>query len=334
MEKKDKGNKPTPVGMRSSSLGFTPLSTMYSYQAYGLEIISDFSLPELPALNFQKAKNPLRIVSRKLNLPPLENARIPRQGLEAWFGGSPQEAYLRWPGVASFKAVQGNLLFVDPDWADISDEILNLYILSEALGLILFQRGLFLLHASAVYLEERIVVFIGMPGAGKSTTAAAFSQKGYPVLSDDMVAITFDSCNQPIVVPGFPQIKIWPSSVEGLGLSDNNLPSLYEGSRKQVIRQFDNFPLVPIPLAHIFFLEQGETVAVEPFSAASALMALTRFFPCPAGLLQGDSLATHFEQCDRLLKTIPISKLVRSSCFANLDKIIQLVEGTVAAPCY
>ena len=63
------------------------------------------------------------------------------------------------------------------------------YLLGPVFGFTLRLRGVTCLHASAVVIDEQAVVFLGQSGAGKSTTAAAFAQLGYPVLSDDVVAL-------------------------------------------------------------------------------------------------------------------------------------------------
>lgn len=296
---------------------------MYFYQAYGLNIRSDFFLPELPEGG---DGSDLSIQYGKLNPSVLENAHIPRQGIEAWFGRTTDSAYLHWPGIATFCAQNGAILWVDPISQSIDKQVLNLYILSEALGLILHQKGIFLLHASAIEVSEQVIVFVGVPGAGKSTTAAAFSQRGYPVLSDDMVAITFDSTGNPLVLPGFPQIKIWQSSVQGLGYDKITLPTLFQGSTKHVIRQFDDFPRAALPLAHIFVLEVGETFKLTRMLSSNALISLTRFFPCPEKLLQGAELARHFHQCTQLVHHVPLWQLERPKSFSILSQLITWLE--------
>ena len=49
------------------------------------------------------------------------------------------------------------------------------YLLGPVLGIFLRLRGETCLHASAVTFDDHAVVFVGPPGAGKSTTAAAFA---------------------------------------------------------------------------------------------------------------------------------------------------------------
>jgi hypothetical protein len=217
---------------------------MFSCQAYGVNIHSDFPLPELLQGGDEAD---IYIQKGKLKLPPLEPTSINRQGIEALFGGTTQEAYLRWSGIATLLAKDGTTLIVEPGSDNIDPQLLNLYILSEALGIILYQKGLFLLHASAIKIGEQVVIFAGTPGAGKSTTAAAFAQCGYTVLADDMVAMSLDSAGKIMVYPAFSQIKIWPSAVKGLGYNPSSLPPLFSGSRKRVIIQKDNFPVSHFP---------------------------------------------------------------------------------------
>src|SRR5262249_30711615 len=63
------------------------------------------------------------------------------------------------------------------------------YLLGPVMGFVLRLRGVTCLHASAVSLVESAVALVGFPGAGKSTTAAAFAHSGFPVIADDVVAL-------------------------------------------------------------------------------------------------------------------------------------------------
>jgi hypothetical protein len=299
---------------------------MFFYQTYGVNIHSDFPLTELLQGG---EKGDIYIQKGKLKSPPLEPTSINRQGIEASFGGTPQEAYLRWQGIVTLLAKDGNILIVDPDSDNIDPQLLNLYILSEALGLILYQRGLFLLHASAIKIGEQVVIFAGLPGAGKSTTAAAFARCDYTVLADDMVAMSLDSGGKAMVYPGFPQIKIWPSAVKGLGYNPSSLPPLFSGSRKRVLRQKENFPVEPFPLAHVFILEEGPNLKIIKMAKMEAFFSLSRFFPLPSDLLQGTSLEHHFQQCVQLTGELDIWKVENPKNFDELEKLVRWVEGVL-----
>jgi hypothetical protein len=296
---------------------------MFLHKAYNLNILSDFPLTEL----LQGGKGlDIYIHKGKIEPPTLEAISIQRQGIEALFGGTAQEAYLQWKGIATLLAKDGTILIVEPDSDDIDPQLLNLYILSEALGLILYQRGLFLVHASAIKIGQQAVIFAGPPGAGKSTTAAAFAQFGYTVLADDMVAMSLNSLGKVMVYPAFPQIKIWPSAVKGLGYNPSSLPPLFSGSRKRVIRQKENFPVELFPLAHIFFLENGANLKITKMTKTEAFFSLARFFPLPSDLLQGTALERHFQQCVQLTGEVDIWKVENPKTFNALKDLVPWVE--------
>ena len=305
---------------------------MQTYQAYGLKIQSEFTLPELitgvgePEIFIRKGT---------VNPPELVETNIQRQGKTAYFGGNINSAYLQWQGVGNFLAQDGHTLIVDPEENQVDSQLLNLYILSEALGLILHQRGFFLLHASAVKVGEQAIIFAGAPGAGKSTTAAAFSQQGYPVLGDDMVAMKLEANGKVMVYPAFPQVKIWQQSVRGLNYDTSDLQPLFTGSQKQVVRNHENFPTQPLPLAHTFVLEKGRPLALKRLKGQRALMSLMRFFPCPGQLLTGEDLEKHLQSATQVVHQVPMWKIRRPNNFVVLQKLVkklakQLVSKSVA----
>lgn len=298
---------------------------MLLYQAYGLNISSDFHLSELIK---GEVKQDLHFLRRKIDPPSLKATSIQRQGIEGYFGGSTQEAYLQWSEVGTFQAKNGDTLIVDPSSEDIEPKLLSSYILSEALGLILYQRGYFLLHASAVKIGDYAVVIVGAPGAGKSTMAAAFAKYGYPVLADDMVAIN-NIQDIPTVYPAFPQIKIWPATIKGLNFNISNLSPLFPGSQKRVIRQTEEFTTEPCPLAGIFALDIGENIKITQMLGTEAFVTLTKFFPCPAQLLRNESLEKHFSQCIQLLENVPTFKLERPQNFSMINQVITTIEDQV-----
>ncbi|HEY0729444.1 MAG TPA: hypothetical protein VGD38_15295, partial [Pyrinomonadaceae bacterium] len=56
------------------------------------------------------------------------------------------------------------------------------YLLGPVMGFVLLLRGLVSLHASAIVVDGAAIALVGPAGAGKSTTAAAFSARGFSVL--------------------------------------------------------------------------------------------------------------------------------------------------------
>src|SRR5262249_61728973 len=115
-------------------------------------------------------------------------------------------------------------------------------------GFLLRLRGVTCLHASAIAVDGRAIALIGPPGAGKSTTAAAFTQQGYPALSEDVVALC-DLGDSFLVPPGYPLILFVPGSVQALFGSKDALPPLTPNWDKRYLDLTPNcFSLLPHPL--------------------------------------------------------------------------------------
>ena len=101
------------------------------------------------------------------------------------------------------------------------------------------------LHASAVAIEGRAVAIVGPSGAGKSSTAAAFARLGYPVLSDDIVALTGDG-QRFHVQPAYPRVRLWPSAVTSLFGSRDALPRIVPDWEKRYLPLIDGYPFLRI----------------------------------------------------------------------------------------
>lgn len=287
------------------------------FRAYTLTIDSDIDL-HLPPGNgkadivFQKAP---------LSREKLWQTQIYRKGVRAKFGGTGKEALLDWEGIARFKVLAGSRLL----YQNLTDDagVFRLFILSEALGMLLFQRNLFLLHGSAVKLGTKATVFVGRPGAGKSTTVSAMAQQGHSILSDDLTAVWFDDKEQPYILPGFPELKIWESAVDHLGFDKSLLQPAFEGHNKFLYQQSEaNFPAEPVPLEQIIILQRPYSQRTGTVKLTEAPVELFRHFPLPVRLLQGMYLQRHFEDSIRIRRAVPILQVPRPKNFSALKQWI------------
>ena len=207
--------------------------------------------------------------------------------------------------------------------------VLRLYILGPTLGLLLHQRGWLILHASGISIDQRAILFLGAPGWGKSTTAAALYAHGHAIVADDVIPVELNG-ESTIVHPGFPQLKLWPEAAASLGDSVETLPRVHPNFEKRVRRTGDGFALSPLPLKCIYVLAEGAKQEIQPIGAQYAIVELVRHSYAAQFLGATETSALHFEQCARLANRVPIRALRRPRALKELSELARLVENDVA----
>jgi hypothetical protein len=251
---------------------------------------------------------------------PRRLTKVHRQGVQARFGLIENDAILVWDTIAKFR-ISENVIEYQSLGAD--KKTLKLFILSEAIGIVLFLKGNFVLHGSCVLINDKARIFIGEPGAGKSTTATAFWKAGKIILSDDLSVIKFVD-KKPYVLPTFPQLKVWEDALGGLGIDTEGLEKSTEGGTKYLIQQpFEKFPVKPIPLESITVLLKKNSRKKEgELSMLQTPTELLKHFPLPTQLLNGEFIKNHFLTSIQLAETIQIKQLKRPHNFEALEEFV------------
>ncbi|MGB2676634.1 MAG: hypothetical protein WAN12_06070 [Candidatus Acidiferrum sp.] len=188
------------------------------------------------------------------------------------------------------------------------------YLIGPVIGFVLRLRGVTCLHASAVAAGEQAIALVGFPGAGKSTTAAAFAHCGFPVIADDVVALAEDGGNF-LVPPGYPRVNLWPDSVRALFGSEEALPRITPTWDKRYMALGDNglgFATKPLPLRAIYLLGAREAALAAPVieevaggDALAGLVANTYV----NYLLDREMRSQEFDLLSRVVAGIPIRRV-------------------------
>lgn len=122
---------------------------------------------------------------------------------------------LRFPGFADFILdVHANRIRVEPV-AGIDPGTLEHLLIDQVLPRFLAQQGELLVHACAVIIEGRLVLFIADSGWGKSTLAAHLHDAGQILLSDDCVLLHVAGASV-FTVPTYPSLRLFSDSLERL----------------------------------------------------------------------------------------------------------------------
>lgn len=101
---------------------------------------------------------------------------------------------------------------------DVEDPDIAIFLAGNVFGTLLHQRNHIVLHASAIAVNGKAVLFCGASGAGKSTMAAALGERGYALVADDQCAITVGADGVPVVHPDGRYLKLWAHAIDALAL--------------------------------------------------------------------------------------------------------------------
>jgi hypothetical protein len=288
---------------------------MFSYTAYGLGIHSSLPLPELEGA---EARADLIIRFGKIDWKP---AKDRYSVVEV----SPSKMFFHWNDAGTFLAHRGREIVIDP-LPDAEPEVLRLFTLGAVLAGVLHQRGLLLLHASAVEVGGSAVAFIGDKGWGKSTFAALMQERGHRLVTDDVVAIEVDKQRTIRVLPGFPQFKLWPDAVTEMGINPEDLPRVHPQLEKRAYRLRNDFSNASISLKAIYVLAEGERMEIESPRTQEAFVELVRHSYLARHLEATGATALHFQQCSTLIKAVPVFRLKRPRSLDLLPELASLVE--------
>jgi hypothetical protein len=318
---------------------------MYYYSAYGLTIGSALLLPELQptatlAVSAQQ-RAPADIQISFGAIPWTPNCSL--DDSETWdhFQVNGQdEAYLYWRIVGKFWVRSGREIIIDPI-PEVTEKVMRLPLLGAVLAMVLHQRKLLVLHASAIAIGNGAAVFLGRKGQGKSTMAATLFGRGHRLLTDDVTAVDLRHPEQPMILPGFPQIKLWPeAAVAALGDDPSDLARVHPEAEKRARPTAENFLQVPLPLRRLYILTHEEAisssypqgVAIQPLNPAQALVQLiaNSYIPSLLGnqFLQTTDAPAHLQQCAQL--TALVRSLSRPRSLALLPDVAQRVEADLS----
>jgi hypothetical protein len=188
------------------------------------------------------------------------------------------------------------------------------YLLGPIMGFVLLLRGMVCLHASSIAVGDRAIAIVGPAGSGKSTTAAAFSKRGFSILAEDVVTLD-DLGDRFLIRPAYPCIRLWPASVKALYGSESHLPKLTPNWDKcylDLTERPHQFQPEALPLAGIYILNERSEDADAPFvhslDHAEGLMSLVAN-TYATKLMDKQMRAREFELLSRVLKNVPVRRV-------------------------
>lgn len=205
------------------------------------------------------------------------------------------------------------------------------YLVGPIMGLLLRLRGAVCLHASAVNVRGRAIVFVGSEGAGKSTTAAAFAKQGFPVLCDDIVPLV-ERGQQFLVLPAYRRVNLWPDSVKLLYGSPDALPQIIPNWEKRCLDLGEDgetrFEEHALPIGAIYVLGDPTPNSVENFEAISQKIAMMTLVTntYATNFLSAQQRAEEFAALSRVVTAIEVRKINVERGSLQVDELCAVIQ--------
>jgi len=294
---------------------------MPNYTCFGITLHSPVQLPLLTC-----SSDTVPDVVINLSPPAVQQQGLPFLSFSEDSGLT--RIIVRPPDVGQFTLGKGAIVSYQPDVSSGFSSFLQLYLTGSILSLLLYQRGLLVLHGSVVRIRNRTVAFVGHSGAGKSSAAAACCRQGHALLADDIVALSL-SDQEALGQPGFPRLKVHLETAAALNIPVQSLISVHPEIDDEFAFQLsDQFCTDAQPLAAVYLLGEGEREEMKPLSPAAALVELLQHaMPSRYGQNGG---ACQFEQLSSLVRQVPVFQLLRPGNLEDLHRFPQFVENHLA----
>jgi hypothetical protein len=300
------------------------MSINFFYTAYGLGIASQIPLPELMSKKVNiDAVLLLKSFGKSHELPKKRN----NNNSLNFIYYSPQDICFTWNGEPLFRVKNGKEIIVNSE-TYINNVLFRSLILGQGMGVLLHQRGHLILHCSGVEINGGVVAFGGWPQDGKSTIVAALNKKGYPLVVDDVLAIKFDSKNKPLVLPGFPRIKLYEDVIEYMADETDTFEKIHPELKKFSYTAINKFKLTTLPLKIIYLLKKSNKNEITTNSSPDMLIDLIRQ-SYTIHLFDKNERSQNLHQCANLLKSTPLKQLKRDQSLEMLPQLTQIIEKDV-----
>jgi hypothetical protein len=292
----------------------------HHYQAFGLHILSEIEFSNLPAAqDRQDAQVSISLAALPQNLPGLPATR-------RYFQASQGKLLVQIRGVGRILVEDGQRITFEPqagaDPLNIRQALINM-----GLSAILHQRGALALHASAVATPAGAVLFCGIRRAGKSTLAAGLHKRGWPLVCDDKAALHLNE-EQVIVIPSFPELRLWRDAIEHLNMANDSMEKTSE-SEKFNLGIKDGYQSAPLPLRTVYLLKPGaaQEISLRPLNGMDKFQTIKQHTYTNQFLKDLGLLPAHFNLASAIAARIPIIEIARPAAADQLDALVALIDS-------
>lgn len=286
---------------------------MFSYRICGCTFQSNLSIPELAPAGEQPTGFTFQLLAGAKDFSTacswLNHWYLPDGTIWLAFARLETGYLLRFPALADFVVSTDARAVRCYPQAEIPLETVRHLLLNQVIPIVLGHLGKLVLHASACITPQGAIAFMGVTGTGKSTLAASFGLRGFPVLTDDCLVVEQQD-GVMVCVPSYPGLRLWPETVTALFAQEPVLEPLAHYTEKKRLL-FDPVPCAgPFLLRGVYVLtqpQQGETsagVTITPLVASESFLATIKN-TFQLDITDRTRLGRAFRQYEQVAKAVP-----------------------------
>ena len=294
---------------------------LHSYRIAGLAVASEIELKGVVAASPSAAPD----VTLRAGRVPEALEGITAHGARWQIAGD--RFLLRIPDFARFLLIAGReVVFEALPGVALSE--LSGFLIGTVFGMLLHQRGYVVLHASAVRVNDRAVLFCGPSGSGKSTLAAALAQRGFPLVTDDVCALTLDAAGTPIVQSDGRRLKLWEEAIAKLDLADRRGGRVNSRTEKFFVEPSASHAEA-LPLGAVYMLREANpphAAGIERPTAVDAAILLRRNAYRPNIVARVGQRENYFLAAGQVGNTHGVFHLTRVRDFAAMPEVIAMLQ--------
>ena len=294
--------------------------TQRDYVAYGLHVRSPIALPFAPSAGTPDVT--VRIGDVPETLPKLADG-----GGEAFPWKTVPDAFLKTvPGVARYLVTGGRDILVEPCGG--SDHRVGVFLSGLIFAALLRQRNVTAFHASAIEADMGAVLFMGDKGSGKSSLLAAFVERGYAMLADDVTGVELDAGGRPVALSAFPGTRLWTDALDALGWQGRKRKKVLEDEEKYLV-PIERFRDAPLAVGAVCVLEsqpQGD-IEVETAPTDDALRWLWRHTFRRRALHGVGRRSVYLRTIGTMANRVPVVRVTRPAHPFRLGALADRIEG-------
>lgn len=292
---------------------------IYYYKVYGINLKSEIELPELYRVEHMDQFDLFVSVGHINDELEMSSKHRNWQLNNEWL-------QFHFSGVIKCQVNRSGSEIILESLSDDAFQVRS-FLYSRALSTVLFCRGYYLLHGACVEMNGKAYGFIGESGVGKSTLTMGLMQKGYKVLSDDVVALKLNE-GKFWAYPGFKRMRLTHNTFTKMNLSTDAFESIKHYPSKMDFKGDFSLAKHALPLTHLCKLSPLDNNGL----CLKDIRGLDKFNCIDEGRYRKVIEALVFNDSDFVTRRVDLAShlifknLERPSTRFCLDEMIELIE--------